>query len=88
MPTALIICPAQRDRLNLADERILSRYGLQLAGPSVTSPGFDPGKFAETIVAEAPPVQGVLGSSDASGHLATVIANRLGLPGASASAFQ
>jgi biotin carboxylase len=87
MPTALIICPAQRDRLNLADERILSRYGLQLAGPLVTSPGFDPGKFADTIVANAPLVQGILGSGDASGHLATVIANRLGLPGASASAF-
>lgn len=87
MPTALIICPGQRDRLNLADERILSRYGLRLAGPPVTDAGFDPGRFADEIVSEAPQVQGVLGSSDATGHLATVIADRLSLPGASPSAF-
>ncbi len=87
MPTALIICPGQRDRLNLADDRILSRYGLRLAGAPVTSPGFDPGRFADEIVSEAPQVQGMLGSSDATGHLATVIADRLALPGASPSAF-
>lgn len=87
MPTALIICPGQRDRLNLADERILCQYGLQLAGPPVTTPGFDPGAFVASVTAEAPAVQGVLGSGDATGHLATVIADRLGLPGASPAAF-
>jgi formate-dependent phosphoribosylglycinamide formyltransferase (GAR transformylase) len=87
MPTALIICPGQRDRLNLGDERILSRYGLQLAGPPTSTPGFDPRRFAETMVNDRPHVQGVLGSSDASGHLATVIGERLGLHGASAAAF-
>ena len=82
MPTALIICPGQRDRLNLADERILSRYGLRLAGAAGHGPGFDPGSVRRRrSSAEAPPVHGVLGSSDATGHLATVIADRLGLPG-------
>ncbi len=87
MSTALIICPGQRDRLNLADERILCRYGLQLSGPPVATPGFDPGAFADAVVSDRPPVQGVLGSGDATGHLATVIADRLGLPGAGAEAF-
>ena len=86
MPDVLIICPGQRDRLNLADERILERYGLRFAGGPIR-PGFDPLAFVDQAAAERPQVDGVFGSNDAAGHLAWVLAHRLGLPGPDPAAF-
>jgi biotin carboxylase len=86
MPDVLIICPGQRDRLNLADERIFDRFGLRFAGRSI-GPGFDPVAFADQVSAERPPVDGVFGSNDATGHLAVIVAHRLGLPGPDPAAF-
>jgi biotin carboxylase len=86
MPDALIICPGQRDRLNLADERILERFGLRFAGGPIR-PGFDPLAFVDQVSAERPPVDGVFGSNDATAHLAGILAHRLGLPGPDPAAF-
>ncbi len=61
MTTALIICPGRRDRLNLADERILEHYGLLLAGQDRLGAGFDPAAFADQVVEAAPAVDGVFG---------------------------
>jgi len=86
MPDVLIIFPGQRDRLNLADERILERYGLRFAGGPIR-PGFDPLAFVDQVASEGPPVDGVFGSNDATGHLAWVLADRLRLPGPDPAAF-
>jgi biotin carboxylase len=86
MPDVLIICPGQRDRLNLADERILERYGLRFAGGPI-QPGFDPLAFIDQLASERPPVDGVFGSNDDTGHLAGILADRLGLPGPDPAAF-
>ncbi len=86
MATVLIVCPGQRDRLNLADERIMPRFGLHLAGSAI-GPGFDPRAFVDQVASDSPRVDGVFGSSDATGHLAAVLADRLGLPGPGAAGF-
>src|SRR5690348_11019883 len=86
MPDVLIICPGQRDRLNLADERILERFGLRFAGTAIR-PGFDPMAFVDQVSAGPPAVDGVFGSSDATAHLAFMVARRLGLPGPSPESF-
>lgn len=86
MSDVLIICPGQRDRLNLSDERILERFGLRFAGAPVRR-GFDPLVWADQIASERPAVDGVFGSNDATGHLAAVLGARLGLPGPTPDVF-
>src|SRR5437764_13956608 len=86
MPDVLILCPGQRDRLNLADERILDRFALRFAGGPIRA-GFDPIAFVDQVAAERPAVDGVFGSNDATGHLASVLAARLGVPGPAPEAF-
>jgi hypothetical protein len=86
MPDVLVICPGQRDRLNLADERILDRFGLRFAGSAIR-PGFDPVAFVDQVAAGRPAVDGVFGSNDATAHLAGILAARLGLPGPRPDAF-
>ena len=86
MPSVLILCPGRRDRLNLADERILERYALRFAGQAA-GPGFDPVSFVDSVSRVEGRVDGVFGSSDATGHLAAVLAERLGLPGPGRAAF-
>ena len=44
IPSVLVVCPGQRDRLNLADERILERFALQLAGQPI-APGVRPARI-------------------------------------------
>jgi hypothetical protein len=82
----LVICASQRDRLNLADERILDRFALRFAGQPIR-PGFDPATFADHMARFGPAADGILGSSDATGHLASVIADHAGLPGPGREAF-
>lgn len=85
-PTVLVVCAGQRDRLNLADERILDRYALRFAGQAI-GPGFDPRTFVDHMARFGPPADGIFGSSDATGHLATVLADAAGLPGPGRAAF-
>ncbi len=85
-PTVLVVCAGQRDRLNLADERILDRYALRFAGQPIR-PGFDPRTFVDHMIRFGPPADGILGSSDATGHLATILADAAGLPGPGRDAF-
>jgi biotin carboxylase len=86
IPGVLVLCPGQRDRLNLADERIMERFAVQLAGEPIR-PGFDAAGFIDHMARFGPAVAGVMGSSDATGHLAAVLAERLGLPGPGREAF-
>ena len=44
IPSVLVLCPGRRDRLNLADERIMERFAVQLAGEPI-GPRFDPVAF-------------------------------------------
>jgi biotin carboxylase len=86
VPTALVICPSQRDRLNMADERILDRFALRFAGQPI-GPGFDPRTFVEHMARFGPAADGIFGSSDATGHLASILADDAGLPGPGREAF-
>jgi biotin carboxylase len=86
MPTVLVICPGQRDRLNLADERILERFDLRLFGPPI-GPRFDARAFVDQVVAVPPQCDGAFGSNDASAHIARILTERLHLPGPSREAF-
>jgi hypothetical protein len=86
IPSVLVLCPGERDRLNLADERIMERFAVRLAGEPI-GPGFDPVAFVEHMAQLGPAADGVMGSSDATGHLAAVLAERLGLPGPGRAAF-
>jgi biotin carboxylase len=85
-PTVLVVCAGQRDRLNLADERILDRYALRFAGQPIGS-GFNARTYVEHMTRFGPPADGIFGSSDATGHLATILADAAGLPGPGREAF-
>ena len=76
MPSVVVLCPNVRDRLNLADERIMDRFAIRFAGEPI-GPGFDPLGFVEHIARFGTDAGGVMGSSDATGHLAAVLAERL-----------
>ena len=86
VPSVLVICPSQRDRLNLADERILDRYALRFAGQPI-GPGFDARTFVDHMIRFGPAADGILGSSDATGHIASILADAAGLPGPGREAF-
>jgi biotin carboxylase len=85
-PTVLVVCPGQRDRLNLADERILDRFALRFAGQPIT-PAFDAGTFVDHMARFGPAADGIFGSSDATGHVAAILAGVSGLPGPGRRAF-
>jgi biotin carboxylase len=82
----LVICASQRDRLNLANERILDRFALRFAGQPII-PGFDPRTFVDHMARFGPAADGIFGSSDATGHLASALADDAGLPGPGREAF-
>ena len=86
IPSILVLCPGQRDRLNLADERIMERFAVRLAGEPIR-PRFDPAAFVDHMARLGPMADGVMGSNDATAHLAAVLAERLGLPGPGRAAF-
>jgi biotin carboxylase len=86
VPSVLVVCPGQRDRLNFADERILDRYALRFAGQPI-SPGFDARTFVDHMIRFAPATDGIFGSNDATGHIASILADAAGLPGPGREAF-
>jgi biotin carboxylase len=86
VPSVLVVCAGQRDRLNLADERTLDRFALRFAGQPI-GPGFDARTFVDHMVRFGPAADGIFGSSDATGHLATILADGAGLPGPGREAF-
>ena len=57
IPSVLVLCPGRRDRLNLADERIMERFAVQLAGEPI-APGFDPADSSSTSRASGRPSTG------------------------------
>lgn len=85
-PSVLVVCAGERDRLNLADVRILDRFALRFAGQPI-GPGFDARTFVDHMVRFGPAADGIFGSSDATGHLATILADAAGLPGPGRGAF-
>ena len=86
MPSVLVVCPSQRDRLNFADERILDRYALRFAGQPIGA-GFDARTYVDHMIRFGPPADGIFGSSDATGHIASILAEAAGLPGPGREAF-
>ena len=86
IPSILVLCPGQRDRLNLADERIMDRFAVRWAGEPI-GPRFDPAAFVDHMARLGPTADGVMGSNDATAHLAAVLAERLGLPGPGREGF-
>jgi hypothetical protein len=86
VPSVLVVCPSQRDRLNFADERILDRYALRFAGQPI-DPGFGARTFVDHMVRFGPAADGIFGSSDATGHIAAILAEAAGLPGPGRVAF-
>jgi ATP-grasp domain-containing protein len=86
VPGVLVVCPSQRDRLNFADERILDRYALRFAGQPI-DPGFDARTFVDHMIRFRPAADGIFGSSDATGHIASILAEAAALPGAGRGAF-
>jgi D-alanine-D-alanine ligase-like ATP-grasp enzyme len=86
VPGVLVVCPSQRDRLNFADERILDRYALRFAGQPI-DPGFDARTFVDHMIRFRPAADGIFGSSDATGHIASILAEAAGLPGPGRGAF-
>ncbi|HEY3765738.1 MAG TPA: ATP-grasp domain-containing protein [Gaiellales bacterium] len=86
VPGVLVICAGQRDRLNLADERILDRFALRFAGQPI-GPEFDARTFVDHMTRFGPEADGIFGSSDATGHLTSILADSAGLPGPGRAAF-
>jgi biotin carboxylase len=86
VPSVLVVCPGQRDRLNFADERIIDRYALRFAGQPIRA-GFDARTFVDHMTRFGPAADGIFGSSDATGHIASILAEAAGLPGPGREAF-
>ena len=86
-PTALIVHPGARDRLNLAPPTSENTSGR--CSSRTTPPTDRPNAIVERLAADprARTVNGVFGSSDASAHIAAHLAARLGLPGPTTEAF-
>lgn len=86
-PTALIVHPGARDRLNLDHPDVGEHVRAILLEDD--APADRPNVILERLAGDprARAVNGVFGSSDASAHLATHLAARLGLPGPSPEAF-
>ena len=79
-PTALIVHPGARDRLNLAHPEVGEHVRAMLLEDD--APTDRPNAILERLATDprARAVDGVFGSSDASAHLAVHLAARLGLP--------
>jgi biotin carboxylase len=86
MPSILVVRASARDELNLADERVRSRFDLT-ADPA---PGeSDPVAYVDAVADDprVATVDGAFGSQDQTMHLAVRVADRLGLPGPSPESF-
>jgi biotin carboxylase len=86
-PTALIVHPGARDRLNLADPDV--RAHVRPIMLEDDAPTDRPTTIIERLAADprSRDVDGVFGSSDASAHLAVHVAALRGLPGPTPEAF-
>ena len=86
-PTALIVHPGARDRLNLEDADV--RAHVRPIMLEDDAPTDLPSVIVDRLDADprSTGVDGVFGSSDASAHLAVRLAARRGLPGPTPEAF-
>ena len=86
-PTALIVHPGARDRLNLEHPEVGEHVRAILLEDD--APTDRPNAILERMAGDprARAVNGVFGSSDASAHLAAHLAAQLGLPGPTPEAF-
>ena len=86
-PTALIVHPGARDRLNLEHPEVGEHVRAILLEDD--APTDRPNAILERLAGDprARAVNGVFGSSDASAHLAAHLAAQLGLPGPTPEAF-
>ena len=86
-PTALIVHPGARDRLNLEHPEVGEHVRAILLEDD--APTDRPNAILERLAGDprARAVDGVFGSSDASAHLAAHLASQLGLPGPTPEAF-
>jgi biotin carboxylase len=86
-PTALIVHPGARDRLNLEDPDV--RAHVQPILLEDDAPTDRPSAIVERLASDprSSAVDGVFGSSDASAHLAVHLAALRGLPGPTPQAF-
>jgi biotin carboxylase len=84
--TALVVCPTPRDLTELADPRIGERFSLLIC-PVRMGPAFDAAGYLERLARLRPRPDGLLAARDGSAHLASLAAERLGLPGLRHDAF-
>ena len=80
MRDIIVVCPQERDRAQIRAARLDDRYRVRYAGPDLDGvTDFDPDAFlAEWITVTA---DGVVGTKDRSALLASLLAERLALPG-------
>lgn len=86
MPTVLVPCPTERDRLNLDDPGIRPRFDLRPAGDA-SDLAHPAGILDRLTGVDQAGVKGVLGARDATAHLAVHLAAPMGLPGPTTEAF-
>jgi ATP-grasp domain len=87
VPTALVVRPSTRDRMNLGDPGLDTHVRTILLREDASAP--TPAALVQRV-AEDPRfagIDGVFGSADSSAHLAVHLAARLGLPGPTPEAF-
>jgi hypothetical protein len=80
VPDVLLVCPQDRDRTLIGAAGLDDLYRVRYVGPDLdTVTDFDPGAFlAECTTVRA---DGIVGTKDRSALLASLLAERLGLPG-------
>ena len=81
--SVLVLCPGRRDRLNLADERIMERFAVQLAGEPIAPDR--PARIRRASRARLGRRRGH--GIERRDRTAAVLAERLGLPGPGRAAF-
>ena len=80
MRDVIIVCPQERDRALIRAAGLDDLYRVRYAGPDLDSiTDFDPGAFLDEWATV--PADGVIGTKDRSALLASLLAERLGLPG-------
>ncbi|MDQ3856983.1 MAG: ATP-grasp domain-containing protein [Actinomycetota bacterium] len=85
MREILVLCPQERDRNAVAAAGLDGRYLVRYAGQDLDHlDEFDPAAFVDEWAGR--PADGVVGTKDLSALLASILAERLGLPGPSPSA--
>lgn len=76
----IVVCPQERDRTLVTAAGLDKRYRIRYAGSDLdTASAFDPRAFLSEWSAKRP--DGVVATKDRSALLASLLAERLGLPG-------